>query len=133
MENKETKTLVIEGVVGYKMTITKDGYDVNYDVTNENDLLYLIGTENVLEEIENAVKLKNVYSMKEKKDKRDKLNEIRKLKIQCKKCITDLINYFLDTKDQAHYDLISDKIHGRKSKIVTATEADIKKLNLIKP
>lgn len=123
------KKLIIEGMVPYKMIITKKNYNVNYDSTNENNLMYLMGAENVLYDMEEAVNSVNVYTIPDKKKKRDKLESMRKLKLEINKCITELIDHLIDTKDQAHYDELSDKMHGRvKPTIIPATIEEAKKL-----
>lgn len=133
-EKQPEKTLRIEGMVGYRLILTKKDYNASYDSTTENDLMYLIGAENVLYNMEEAVKSNNVYTVPAKKKKRDKLESLRKLKLEMSKCITELIDYLVESKDQAHYDEISDKIHGRsKPSIIPATIEEAKKVTLLKP
>lgn len=130
----QEKTLRIEGMVGYRLIITKKDYNASYDSTNENNLMYLIGAENVLHDMSEAVKYENVRTPAEKKRKRDKLISLAKLKLEMSKCVTELIDHLIDTKEQAHYDEITDKIHGRsKPKIIPATLEEAKNATLLKP
>ena len=127
-EQPKAKELTIHGMFGYKIIISKNGYEVHYDQSNENNLTAMAICDQIFGDLINGVEILNVYSEKDRKAKRDRLERLRKLKLEVVNSMAEVAEYLLQNKDQEHYDLVRDKIMGKKSKIIQATEGDVKKI-----
>jgi hypothetical protein len=122
---QEEKSLKIESQIGFKMTLTLQGYEISYDQTNEHNLAAFMIVDQVLNDNMEAIKLSNVYNEKQKKEKRDRIEKMRKLKLEVVNCMAEVAQYLLANKNQEDY--------TKKKKIKLATKDEVKKLNLIKP
>ncbi len=129
MAKKETrlKEITINRMLGYKITISKEAYEVHFDDTPENRLAVSAIFDQILNDLILGVRTTNVYTPKEKKAKADRLERLRKLKLEVVNSMAEVAEYLLETKNPEDYEN-----EGKKSKIVKATEEEVKKIILPK-
>lgn len=122
---KENK-LTIERAFGYKIIISKDGYEVSWDKTNENNLAAMAICNQIFNDLIGGVKTLHVSTHQEKVAKRDRLDRLRKLNLEVVDSMAEVAEYLLENKTQADYDA------PKKSKIKEVPIEEVKKIILPK-
>lgn len=107
-----TKVFIIPGRIGYQIVFDKNGYQIRHEESNENDLAAMMVVDGHLSKIVDAVNRSPVRTLKEKKEKRDKIEMLRKLKLELKNNIADIISFILETKKPEDYEV--KKLHIAK-------------------
>lgn len=129
-EEPKVKELKIERMFGYKIIISKNGYEVSWDVTIENNLAAFAICDQLIKENIRIVEEYHTTSHAEKVSKRDRLDRLKKLNLEVVNCMAEIAEFILQNKTQEEYDATNAIVNGKKPKIQKATMADVKKLIL---
>lgn len=124
-EQPKVKELTIDRMFGYKIIISKDGYEVSWDQANENNLAALAISDQLIKQNIEMVKEYHATTHNEKVAKRDRLDRLKKLNLELVNCMAEVAEYLLGNKTQEEYDLTNARVNGKKSKIVTLPEKKI--------
>jgi len=124
-EESKAKELTIDRMFGYKIIISKDGYEVSWDQANENNLAALAISDQLIKQNIEMVKEYHATTHNEKVAKRDRLDRLTKLNKEIVNCMAEVAEYLLGNKTQEEYDLTNARVNGKKSKIVTLPEKKI--------
>jgi hypothetical protein len=124
-EEPKAKELTIDRMFGYKIIISKNGYEVSWDQENENNLAALAISDQLIKQNIEMVKEYHAATHNEKVAKRDRLDRLKKLNNEIVNCMAEVAEYLLGNKNQEDYDLTNARVNGKKSKIVTLPEKKI--------
>jgi len=124
-EESKAKELTIDRMFGYKIIISKDGYEVSWDQANENNLAALAISDQLIKQNIEMVKEYHATTHNEKVAKRDRLDRLTKLNKEIVNCMAEVAEYLLGNKTQEEYDLTNARVNGKKSKIATLPEKKI--------
>ena len=125
VEEPKVKELTIDRMFGYKIIISKNGYEVSWDQENENNLAALAISDQLIKQNIEMVKEYHATTHNEKVAKRDRLDRLKKLNNEIVNCMAEVAEYLLGNKNQEDYDLTNARANGKKSKIVTLPEKKI--------
>ena len=125
VEEPKAKELTIDRMFGYKIIISKNGYEVSWDQENENKLAALAISDQLIKQNIEMVKEYHATTHDEKVAKRDRLDRLKKLNNEIINCMAEVAEYLLGNKNQEDYDLTNARVNGKKSKIVTLPEKKI--------
>ncbi len=125
VEEPKAKELTIDRMFGYKIIISKNGYEVSWDQENENKLAALAISDQLIKQNIEMVKEYHATTHDEKVAKRDRLDRLKKLNNEIVNCMAEVAEYLLGNKKQEEYDLTNARVNGKKSKIVTLPEKQI--------
>ena len=125
VEEPKAKELTIDRMFGYKIIISKNGYEVSWDQENENNLAALAISDQLIKQNIEMVKEYHATTHDEKVAKRDRLDRLKKLNNEIINCMAEVAEYLLGNKNQEDYDLTNARVNGKKSKIVTLPEKKI--------
>jgi predicted GTPase len=125
VEEPKVKELTIDRMFGYKIIISKNGYEVSWDQENENNLAALAISDQLIKQNIEMVKEYHATTHSEKVAKRDRLDRLKKLNNEIVNCMAEVAEYLLGNKTQEEYDLTNARVNGKKSKIVTLPEKKI--------
>ena len=125
VEEPKAKELTIDRMFGYKIIISKNGYEVSWDQENENKLAALAISDQLIKQNIEMVKEYHATTHDEKVAKRDRLDRLKKLNNEIVNCMAEVAEYLLGNKNQEDYDLTNARVNGKKSKIVTLPEKKI--------
>ncbi len=129
-EEPKVKELKIERMFGYKITISKEGYEVHWDVTIENNLAAFAICDQLIKQNIKMVTEYHATTHEEKVSKRDRLDRLKKLNLEVVNSMAEIAEFILEHKTQEQYDATNAIVNGKKPKIQKATMEDVKKLIL---
>jgi len=125
-KEEQPKQLVIARTFGYKTTISKDGYEVSWDDSLENNLTAMAICDQIFNNTIQGVKEFYATTKEQKIAKRDRLDRLQKLKTEIVDSMAEIAEVLLEKKTQADYDA------PKKSKIKEVPIEEVKKIILPK-
>ncbi len=125
-KEEQPKELVIERVFKYKITFSKNGYEVKWDGTLEENMAAMAICDQLFNDTIAGVKEYHTRNTEEKILKRDRLIRLKNLKLEIVNSMAEIAEILLEKKTQADYDA------PKKSKIKEVPIEEVKKIILPK-
>lgn len=125
-KEEQPKELTIERALQYKIIVSKNGYEVKWNDSLEDNFAALAICDQLINNTTQGVKEFYVTTTAEKISKRDRLTRLKNLKLEIVNSMAEIAEVLLEKKTQADYDA------PKKSKIKEVPIEEVKKIILPK-